>query len=236
MSSKPGIFSRLKNSITSTLNDAVEAVSDPGQEVALMLDDLAAQIKQSEADLRQAMVDAKVMTRKLEELRKDEQAWYGRAEQAMKLADEELARKALKRRAELLAECQTHEAALAEQERLVESMRKGILESKAKLKGLNLRRGSLMAQARAAKKGQSLGADGFGDAGAGSRLDEIESKIATLEAMNEVDSAEMNSKVAEAEIDAKLAQLSGAGSEVDDALEELKAKMRGGKALPSGDS
>lgn len=234
MSNKPGIFSRLKTSITSTLNDAVDAVSDPGQEVALMLDDLDAQIKQSEVDLRQAMVDAKVMTRKLEEVRKDEQAWYGRAEQAMKLGDEELARKALQRRAELLAEIQTNEAALAEQNKLVEDMRKGIIESKAKLKALNLRRGSLMAQARAAKKGQGVGADGFGTGGAASRLDAIESKIATLEAMNEVDSAELNSRVAEAEIDAKLSQLSG-GSEVDDALEQLKAKMRGDKALKSGD-
>ncbi len=231
MSKKPGIFSRLKTSITSTLNDAVDAVSDPGQEVALMLDDLDAQIKQSEVDLRQAMVDAKVMTRKLEEVRNDEKAWYGRAEQAMKLGDEELARKALQRRAELLAEIQTSEAALAEQNKLVEDMRKGIIESKAKLKALNLRRGSLMAQARAAKKGESLG--DFGTTGAASRLDAIESKIATLEAMNEVDSAELNSKVAEAEIDAKLSQLSG-GSEVDDELARLKAKMNR-KALPDGE-
>ena len=70
-SSKPGLFSRLRKSISATLNGAVDAMSDPGQEVALMLDDLADQIKKSEGDLRQGMVDYKVMERKLEQLQKE---------------------------------------------------------------------------------------------------------------------------------------------------------------------
>ena len=40
MTDKPGLFSRFKRAISSTLNDAVDAVTDPGQEIALMLDDL----------------------------------------------------------------------------------------------------------------------------------------------------------------------------------------------------
>ena len=87
-SKKPGLFGRLRNAISSTLNDAVDAVSDPGQEIALMLDDLAAQIKEAEGDHKQAVVDRKMMERKLEQLAKDERAWQVRAESALKAGDE----------------------------------------------------------------------------------------------------------------------------------------------------
>lgn len=232
-SKKPGLFSRIRNSISSTLNDAVDSMSDPGQEVALMLDDLAANIQQSEKDLKQAMVDCKVMERKLQELEKTETDWQKRAEQALKLGDEELARQALRRKADYTQQRTDTEAALTEQRRLVESMSRSVKESKSRLKSLNLRRGSLMAQARAVKKGLAPGQ--ISDAGAGARMDAIENRITELEALNEVQ-AELGGSVEDAEVDAKLADLAGE-SEVDDALAELKAKLAGEqKSLPKADS
>jgi phage shock protein A len=234
MSKKPGLFSRLRQSISSTLNDAVDSISDPGQEVALMLDDLAAQIQQSEKDLRQAMVDRKVMERKLEELEKQESDWQKRAEQALKLGDETLAREALKRKVDYAEQVKDTKAALNEQSHLVEQMHRHVKESKTRLKSLNLRRGSLMAQARAAKKGFAPGQ--LSDGGAGARMDGIESRIAELEALNEVQ-AELSHEAQDAEVDAKLAELAGE-SELDDALAQLKAKLQADerKSLPEGDS
>src|SRR5688572_11413037 len=98
MSNKPGIFSRIKNTISSALNDAVDSVSDPGTEVALMIDDLGTQIQESEKDLRQAIVDRKLLERKISELEATEKQWEGKAEQALKLGDESLARAALQRK------------------------------------------------------------------------------------------------------------------------------------------
>jgi phage shock protein A len=231
MTNKPGLFSRFKQAISSTLNDAVEAVSDPGQEIALMLDDLADNIRKSELDLKQAIVDQKMMERKLEQLRKDDAAWQKRAEQAINLGDDTLARAALLRKTELAAEVQATEEALVQQRALVEDVRAGITTAKSKLKTLNLRRGSLMAQARASK--QSGGMSNIpGDVGAGSRMDAIEDKIARIEALNEVAAEGADQKIQEAALDAKLAQLEAKGG-VDDALEQLKAKMRA-KALEEG--
>ena len=99
-SKKPGLFSRIKNSISTSLNEAVDSVSDPGQEVALMLDDLASQIQSSERDLKQTIVDRKMLERKVEEFEGKEKEWQRKAEQALKLGDEELARAALKRKAD----------------------------------------------------------------------------------------------------------------------------------------
>ena len=183
MANKPGLFGRLKQAISSTLNDAVEAVSDPGQEIALMLDDLADNIRKSELDLKQAIVDQKMLERKLEQLRKDEASWTVRAEGAVNLGDDTLARAALQRKVELSAEVQANDESLVQQRKLVEELRLGITTTKNKLKALNLRRGSLMAQARAAK--QSGGSSIPGDAGTGDRMNAIEDKIARAGAMME---------------------------------------------------
>lgn len=226
--SKPGLFGRLKRAISGTLNEAVDSLSDPGQELALLLDDLAAQIKQAEADLKQGMVDKKVMERKLEEAQKKLEGWETRAEQAVKLGDDSLARAALERKAEVAQEVEDSKVALVQQTKLVEEMAVSIKESKKKLKALNQRRGTLMAQARAAKKGETIGSD-FGSGAAG-RLDEIEGKIAALEAYNEVMSETDGGRIEEASIDAKLAELDEK-SAVDDELEALKAKMKAKAAL-----
>jgi phage shock protein A len=231
MSEKPGLFRRLTKAIQSTLNDAVDAVSDPGQEVALMLDDLAENIRKSELDLKQSIVDMKMMEKKLEQLRKDEASWQRRAEQALGLGDDTLARAALQRKVELSQEVTATDEAIVQQRKLVEDLRQGITDAKTKLKALNLRRGTLMAQARAHK--QSGGTSTIpGDAGAGARMDAIENKIARLEALNEVSAADVDGKIAEANLDAQLSEMTKK-DELDDALAELKAKMQA-KQLEAG--
>lgn len=230
---KPGLFSRIRKSISSTLSDAVESMSDPGQEVALMLDDLAAQIKSAEKDLKQAMVDRKVMERKLEEIEKSEADWQKRAEKALQLGDESLARQALKQKSEFTVQVNESKAAMREQEQLIDQMKRHIKESTARLKSLNLRRGSLMAQARAAKKGVMPGQ--IDDGGTLSRMSTIEDRIAQLEALNEVHSELNSSAVEEAAVDARLADLAE-DDEIDDALAALKAKLSAGaKSLPQSE-
>ena len=229
---KPGLFSRIKNSISSSLNEAVDSMSDPGQEVALMLDDLATQIQEAEKDLKQAVVDRKMMERKLETITKDEGDWAKRAEQALRLGDEDLARQALRKKGDLTQQKTDLEQAVKEQAQLAESMQKNVTTSKQKLKMLNLRRGSLMAQARAAKRG--VGPGRIGDGGTLSRIDEIEARIMSLEALNEVQ-AEMSDEVQEAEVDAKIASLAGE-TELDDALAALKKKLEAQKSLPAADA
>jgi phage shock protein A len=227
---RPGLLGRLKNSISSTLTSAVDAVSDPGQEVALMLDDLATQIQQAERDLHQAVVDRKVMERKVETLAKDETEWQRKAETALRLGDENLARQALRRKGDISINLTETRTALTEQSNLVDAMSRHVTESKRKLKMLNLRRGSLMAQARAAKRGVMPGQ--LSDGGTLGRLDEIEQQIAALEALNEVN-AELSSEVQDAELDAKLASLEG-DTGVDDELAALKARMKAQQSLPPG--
>lgn len=198
-----------------------------------MIDDLAAQIQESEKDLRQAVVDRKMLERKIVELEASEKEWQAKAEQALKLGDEDLARAALKRKGDYSLQLVDARAGLVQQTNLAESMQVQIKEAKAKHKSLNLRRGSLMAQARAAKKGVAPGT--LGDGGTLSRLDDIENKINQLEALNEV-SAELDGGAAEeAAVDAKLAALAG-DNELDDELARLKAKMADPqKSLPDGE-
>ncbi len=229
MSKKNGLFSRLKNSISSALNDAVDAVSDPGQEVSLMLDDLRDSLQKAEKDLKQGMVDRKMMEKKIEKLEGEVVAWQKRAEQAITLGDENLARAALEKKTELASEVTAAKGDLVQQIKYVEDLAADIKRGKAKYKQLNLRRGTLVAQARAAKK--SGGARDFGASEANSRIDDIESKIAALEAMNEVHAELEGYDEETADIDRQLAALDTGTSELDDELERLKAKVAGKRAL-----
>jgi phage shock protein A len=232
---KPGFFTRMRRAISSSVDGAIDAVTDPGQELALMLDDLGAEIRQAEEDLKQAVVERKMMERKIAELDKKAQGWTTRAEQAVKLGDEALARAALERKVEIGQERRELELALAQQAKLVEDMGAHITASKKKLKSLNLRRGTLMAQARAAKQGgSSAAAVGMAQT---TRLDAIEGKIAALEAFNEVHAETSGAEVEEARIDAELRKLEGS-SELDDELAALKAKIAAEKpkALERGKS
>lgn len=229
---KPGFFTRMRRAISSSVDGAMDSVTDPGQELALMLDDLGEEIKRAEADLKQAVVERKMLERKIEETVKKEQGWVGRAEQAMKHGDEALARAALERKVEIAQERKELEAALAEQTKLAEDMRDHIAASKKKLQALNLRRGTLMAQARAAKHGhQSAAAVGMAQT---SRIDAIEGKIAALEALNEVNAETDVAAAEELRIDAELRKLEG-NTELDLELAALKAKLAAGdqKALKS---
>ena len=162
MSNKPGIFSRLKTTISSALNDAVDSVSDPGQEVALMIDDLGSQIQQSELDLKQAVVDRKMLEKKIAELEATVKQWEGKAEQALRLGDEGLARAALERKGDYAMQLLEAKTGHGEQTRLAESMQEQLKVAKSKHKSLNLRRGTLMAAARAAKRGVAPGSIGDG--------------------------------------------------------------------------
>ncbi len=233
MAKKPGIFSRLRQAISSTVGDAVDAMRDPGQEVALALDDLADEIRSAEKDLKQALVDRKVLERKLQELEAEVQSWARRAEQALKLGDEDLARAALRQKA-TVDERRAHTAeALDEQRALVTSMKEHIELAKKRHKTLELRRGTLMAQARASG-GRGAGNLDTGEDSPLARLSAIEAKISEMEAMQEV-AAELAEDEAEAaDIDAKLAALSG-DHKLDDELAALKARMRGERALGEGD-
>ncbi len=228
---KPGFFSRLKRAISSSVDEAIDSVSDPGQELSLLIDELGAEIKKAEKDLQQTIVDRKLLERKIAEMATKEQGWVTRAEQAIRLGDETLARAALQRKVELGQEKAELEQALVEQTKLIEDMREHIKQSKAKHQSLTLRRGTLMAQARAAKAGGSSAASvGIGKS---AKLDEIEGKIAALEALNEVHAETHGSEIEEARIDAELRKLD-AGLELDAELAALKAKMGGGKALTEG--
>lgn len=224
-SSTRGLFRRLKDAITSTLSDAVDSVSDPGAELGVMIDDLGAHVAKAEKDLHAALVERKVLEKKLKDQQTKVESWQGRAEQALKLGDEALARQALQQKQAAETEFHAMMEALEQQFGMVEQMRADIAESKSKHKALELRRGTLMQKARAVKHAEKTGSVSTGNASL-DRINEIEAKITEMEARNEA-TMELHAEEVEAKkIEAKLRALdAGGGSAVDDELERLKLKI-----------
>lgn len=227
--SKPGLFGRLRRSISSQLNSVVDGLTDPGQEVALLIDDLAEQIKVAQGNLRQALVDQKVMEKKLAGLESSAKDWGKKAEQALKIGDESLARAALEQKKEVELKRQTVKEALDEQARTVDTMKVEIDRSTARHKELSLKRGTLMAQARANKQAEESGSA----ADSGSGLADIEAKIDAMEAMHEAHAELSADKEREAQVAQQFEELEQQ-SEVEDELAALKAKLAGQKALEEG--
>lgn len=227
--SKPGLFGRLRRAISSQLNSVVDDLSDPGQEVALLIDDLAAQIKVAQGNLRQALVDQKVMEKKLSELDASQADWQKKAEQALKIGDESLARAALEQKNAAEQKRLSVLEALTDQRNTVDAMKSEIERSTARHKELNLRRGTLMAQARSQKQAEESGSTS--DVGSG--LADIEAKIDAMEAMQEAHAELSAEKDAEAKVQRQFAQMESK-SEIDDELEALKQKLAGQKSLPEG--
>lgn len=207
----------------------MDGLTDPGQEVALLIDDLADQIKVAQGNLRQALVDQKVMEKKLAGLDASVEDWGKKAEQALRIGDESLARAALEQKKEVEEKRLTVKEALADQERTVDTMRAEIDRSTARHKELSLKRGTLMAQARANKQAEETGST----ADAGSGLADIEAKIDAMEAMHEAHAELSADKEREAQVAQQFEELEQK-SEVEDELAALKAKLAGQKALEEG--
>lgn len=227
--SKPGLFGRLRRAISSQLNAVVDDLSDPGQEVGLLIDDLAAQIKVAQGNLRQALVDQKVMEKKLGEIESTEAGWQSKAEQALKIGDESLARAALEQKSAAQQKRLSVMEALNDQRQTVASMKSEIERSTARHKELSLRRGTLMAQARANKQAE----EGGGVADSGSGLADIEAKIDAMEAMQEAHAELSAEKEEAAKVQRQFDEMESK-TEIDDELAALKQKLAGQKSLTEG--
>lgn len=119
--------------------------------------------------------------------------------------------------------------ALGDQRSTVDAMKSEIERSTARHKELSLRRGTLMAQARANKQAEESGTT----ADAGSGLADIEAKIDAMEAMHEAHAELSAEKEEAARVQRQFDQMESK-NEIDDELAALKQKLAGQKSLTEG--
>jgi len=163
----------------------------------------------------------KLMAARALELTAEAARWQSRAEQAVLGGDDELAKQALGRRGEVLAELARVQADRAEQSRYAAELLRGRRELDAKLKHLKLHEGSVAAGIAAGQPGGNPFAT---EGGAWDRFEDAERAIEDEAAVGELAEGELDA----AEVTQQKIRELEHTSRADDALEALKRKMRDG--------
>src|SRR5262247_395909 len=211
-----GIFSRIKNGISSKANAAIDKAIDPEKEIEIAIVELEAGRKKAMAELVAYKATAKQLDGDIEKHRAKAAEWERRAMLAVKAGDDEAAKVALREKKAAEAEAARIERDKHEAASYAIQLNKSRKEFETKLQMLKMRKGTLATQLAAAR---SAGGDAFGnDSSVWDKFQRAEDRIDQEAIETEVDAA-MRGEDAEAKLfDAKLAALPAAAAEGDDAL------------------
>ena len=231
-----GIFSKIKQGISSKANAAIDKAIDPEKELEMAILELEDGKKKAIAELISYKATAKQMDNDLERYKTKAAEWEKRAMLAVKAGDDDAARTALREK----KACEQEWAKIKRDQNEAASyaiqLNKSRKEFETKLQLLKMRKGTLATQIAAAR---SAGGDAFGnDSSVWDRFASAEDRIDREVIESEVDAAMRGEDADAAALDAKILAASRktddsglalpAGPE--DALAKLKAKMEADKA------
>ena len=213
-----GILGRINTVVKANLNELIDKMSDPGKEIDLLVTDMEEAERQGRKELVSAMATVKLTQKRLGELDAEADRWQGRAEQAVRHGDDDLAREALAQKRVQQQLVEEAQAALHEQQGYVAQLEDSMREFTTRLTSIKARQATLREEARAAKRG---GPEGI-TSPALAAFDRIQHRIDSMEAEVNL-SKDLDGGAAATE--AKFRMLEGPDPEVEDALAALKRKM-----------
>jgi phage shock protein A len=220
-----GILGRINSVIKSNLNQLLDKAEDPEKVLNQTVVELADEVKLAKKEVVSCLATQKVMEKKRDELLGDARKWEEKATLALKADDEELAREALRRKQRAQQEADDVEEARRKQEAYVEELKASVVQLEAKVEDLKLRKGTIAAQVRQARRSPEradMAAGRFGS----KHFDDVErmtSKIDDMEA--EVEAASVLDGDKRPDLDKKFRELEKT-SGLDDELAALKAKLK----------
>ena len=152
----PSIFKRLNDIITANINDLIDRVEDPERMIKQIIREMEENINRAKDGVIDAIASEKQLQKDLEYQRRQSAEWQKRAEEALCVDKDELARTALMRKKEhdniIKALEPSWESARATSERLKTQLH--ALE--AKLEEARRKRSTLVARQRAAEARQHM--------------------------------------------------------------------------------
>ncbi len=224
------IFQRISDIISANLNELTEGFENPEQLLRQAIGEMEESIAHATRDTARALASEKTIAKELKNNQDLVATWHQRAEKAVAAGDDDLARRALKRKRE-------HEnlvAALQDQLKLAketgQSLRRQLDAMKAKLAEAQRSLATLSARHRAAnfrKKMErlDLGVSSQLDRDAFAKFDRLRGKVERAEAEAEAYAELNDSAAADRELDQEFEV--DRDVEIDAQLAELKEKVAG---------
>ncbi|MBL9015702.1 MAG: PspA/IM30 family protein [Myxococcales bacterium] len=229
-----GIFGKIKNSISSKANSALDKAIDPEKELDMAIMELEEGKKKAMAELISYKATARNMDNDLEKYKTKAAEWERRAMVAVRAGDDEAAKTALREKKAAEAEYVKILRDKNEATSYAVQLNKSRKEFETKLQLLKMRKGTLATQIAAAR---SAGGDAFGnDTSVWDKFKSAEDRIDAEVIESEVDAAMRGEDADAAALDAKILAASRKDDQLalpggpEDALGKLKAKMAADKA------
>lgn len=133
-----GIFDKLKNLTKANLNNLINQLEDPKKMAEQAVLDLEESKKKALNLLIKAQASTKLLEQKMLNLRASASELLTLAENALKKADEDEARKVLERKQKITEEKQYYETELLEQQKTIEVIKRGLKTIDEKISELKL--------------------------------------------------------------------------------------------------
>ena len=229
-----GIFGKIKNTISSKANSALDKAIDPEKELDMAIMELEEGRKKALAELVTYKATARNMDNDLEKYRNKAAEWERRAMVAVRAGDDEAAKTALREKKAAEVEYAKIERDKHEAASYAIQLNKSRKEFETKLQLLKMRKGTLATQIASAR---SAGGDAFGnDTSVWDKFKSAEDRIDAEVIESEVDAAMRGEDADAAALDAKILAASKKEDQLalpggpEDALSKLKAKMAADKA------
>ena len=204
------IFSRLTDLLKANINDLIDRAEDPEKMVKQIIIDMEEQLQNAVQGLGSVMASEREMLKKLKEAQGESKLWEGRAKDALKSSNEELAKKAIDKKLVADTSVKQYQKMYDNISSQTEILREQVDLLKKKLNEARARQSMLVARDKVAEARQEV-INAVGDldsSGAFAKMDKMEKKIAEKEAQ------------ADAAFD-----ISGMDDEEDDEFEEMESKQ-----------
>jgi Phage shock protein A (IM30), suppresses sigma54-dependent transcription len=218
------IFKRISDVISANINDLIDRVENPERMIKQIIREMEENIRQAKEGVIEAIASEKRLQKELENNQKQSDEWWKKAEQALRMSNEELARTALARKKEHDNICKALEPPWQAARNTSERLKTQLRALEAKLEEARRKRGTLVARQRAAEARQQMDRT-LSNFQAGldmqtnfahmeDKVAEMEARTAALDELND-DASQLERDFLDMEI----------RTEVEEELEKLKKKI-----------
>ena len=205
-----GALSRIANIIRADVDDLLNRMEDPEKMSRLMMTEMENAVKDAVAAVADSIAGKRLLERRVKARRADAEVWDRTAVRSVSRGDDDLARLALERKAEVEAEAEELGKALSEAENVTAQLERQCARLKVRLNEARARKRTLVARGRAAR--------GI-DSAAGNAVRIHEEAFERFDALcRRVDHEEAVAEV--------YGEIAGSNTDADDRLEEMARKER----------
>lgn len=150
------LFKRMSDIVNANINDLLDRIEDPERMIKQIIREMEENINQCKEGVITAIASEKRLFRELETHRHHAQEWLQKAQTALELDKEELARSALRQKKEIDRIISDLEPAWESAKATSERLKTQLHQLEAKLTEAKLKRGTLIARQQAAQARQQL--------------------------------------------------------------------------------